>query len=109
VLQGTQLKHSKLLSLRYIHYRELLDGFGKDPRHLIFALHHDSFCPFVNDKDYTSIGYLLLRLLASSSTSMGSQFVRLWLANDGHIKSFEPMLDLLEVDATTIPTELPLG
>lgn len=50
----------------------------------------------MNDESYKSIEYLLVGLIASAATSRKSQYGRLWIAIDGHVKSFEPISDIFE-------------
>jgi hypothetical protein len=90
--------HCAINSPRYRRCREVLKQYSRDPRNLIFALHHDSFCPFENDKDQKSIGYLLVRALMAPAMASHQAFVRVWLCNDGHVKTFQAMLPLLRKD-----------
>ena len=97
--EGSTLpQHCSLNSERYRFYRKLLSEISPDPRNLILALHHDGFCPFENDKDQKSIGYLLVRAMIDPRKANHQSFVRVWLCNDGHVKSFEAMLPLLRKD-----------
>ena len=61
-------------------------------RHLIWNLHHDSFCPFTTRQDF-SCGYILLKLRCVTTQIRPI----LWVFIDGpqHIKSLEPMVEVL--------------